>query len=40
MGRQRKHYTDKFIYESVKEALKAGANRAEVAVKYNVSRAA
>lgn len=37
MGRQRKHYTDKFKYEAVKEALKAGANRAEVAVKYNVS---
>ena len=37
MGRQRKHYTDKFKYEAVKEALKAGANRAEIAVKYNVS---
>ena len=37
MGRKRKVYTDSFKYQAIREALKAGANRAEVAAKYGVA---
>lgn len=37
MGRKRKVYTDKFKYQAIREALKAGANRAEVAAKFGVA---
>ena len=37
MGRKRKVYTDKFKIMVAKAALKAGANRAEIATKHSVS---
>lgn len=38
MGRKRKAYTDNFKIDAVKEALHNGANRAEVAIKYNIAQ--
>ena len=37
MGRKRKVYTDKFKLSVAKEALKSGANRAEVAAKHSIA---
>ena len=38
MGRKRKAYTDNYKIDAVKEALHNGADRAEVAIKYNIAQ--
>lgn len=38
MGRKRKAYQDKFKIDAVREALHSGADRTEVAIKYNIAQ--
>ena len=38
MGRKRKVYQDKFKIDAVREALHSGADRKEVAIKYNIAQ--
>lgn len=38
MGRKRKVYQDKFKIDAVREALHSGADRTEVAIKYNIAQ--
>ena len=38
MGRKRKAYPDKFKIDAVREALHSGADRTEVAIKYNIAQ--
>lgn len=38
MGRKRKAYADNFKIDAVREALKSGADRSEVAIKYNIAQ--